>query len=69
MSEIERYKLRVMTLKEITRSESGSMDIQDTTIFFGQCQFDTGFVVHKTLIPTIKNFEDLNPRISVLTLC
>jgi len=48
------------------------MDIQDTTIFYEKCndqrQFGAGFAVHKSLIPTIKDFKDVNPRISVLTL-
>lgn len=72
VSKIERYRLRVVALQEIRWSESGAVDIQETTIFYRKCndqrQFGTGFAVHKNLIPTIKNFKDVNPRISILTL-
>jgi len=48
------------------------VDIQDTAVFYGKCndqrQFSTGFAVHKSLIPAIKDFRDVNPRISILTL-
>jgi len=72
VSEIERYRLKVVALQEIRWSDSGSVDIQDTTVFYGKCndqrQFGTGFAVHKSLIPAIKDFKDVNPRISILTL-
>ena len=61
-----------MALQEIRWSDSGSVDIQDTTVFYGkwndQRQLGTGFAVHKSLIPVIKDFRDVNPRISILTL-
>jgi hypothetical protein len=70
--EIERYRLKVVALQEIRWSDSGSVDIQDTKVFYGKCndqrQFGTGFAVHKRLIPTIKDFRDVNHRISILTL-
>jgi len=44
----------------------------DTTIYNGKCsnerQFGTGFAVHKSLVPAIKEFKDVNSRISVLTI-
>ncbi|KAL4104718.1 hypothetical protein QTP88_020000 [Uroleucon formosanum] len=72
VSEIERYRLKVVALQEIRWRDLGSVDIQDTTVFYGKCndqrQFGTGFAVHKSLIPAIKDFRDVNPRISILTL-
>jgi hypothetical protein len=72
VSEIERYRLKVVALQEIRWSDSGSVDIEDTTVFYGKCndqrQFGTGFAVHKSLIPAIKDFRYVNPRISILTL-
>jgi len=48
------------------------MDIQDTTVFYrkfnDQIKFGTGFAVHKILVPSIKDFKYVNPRISVLSL-
>lgn len=41
--------------------------IQETTILYGKCneqrQFGTGFAV-----PNIREFKDINPRISLLTM-
>jgi len=48
------------------------VDIQETTILYGKCnkqrQFGTGFAVHKSLIPNIREFKEINPRISVLII-
>jgi hypothetical protein len=33
-----------------------------------QRQFGTGFAVHKSLIPNIREFKVINPRISLLTM-
>ncbi|KAL4143409.1 hypothetical protein QTP88_005744 [Uroleucon formosanum] len=47
-------------------------DLQDTTIFYGECndrrQFGTGFAVHKSIVPLVTEFKSTNPRISILTI-
>lgn len=72
VEETERYGLGVVALQEIRWNDNGTLDIQDTTIFYGECnkhrQFGTGFAVHKNLVPSVKEFKSINPRISVLTL-
>ncbi|KAL4096954.1 hypothetical protein QTP88_021820 [Uroleucon formosanum] len=49
-----------------------SINTSDTIILYGKCdnqrQSGTGFAVHKSLVPAIKEFRDVNPRISVLTI-
>jgi len=61
-----------VALQEIRWDDTGTADIQETTILYGKCdeqrQFGTGFAVHKSLIPNIREFKDINPRISVLTM-
>jgi len=50
--EIRTYNLGVVALQEIRWNDKGTLDLQDTTIFDGECidrrQFGTGFAVHKT---------------------
>jgi len=42
-------------LQEIRWNDKGTMDIQNTTIFYDECneqrQFGTGFTVHKNIVP------------------
>ncbi|KAL4084248.1 hypothetical protein QTP88_028073 [Uroleucon formosanum] len=70
--EIERYKVKLVALQEIRWSDTGSINTSDTIILYGKCdnqrQLGTGFAVHKSLVPAIKEFRDVNPRISVLTI-
>lgn len=72
VEETERYGLGVVALQEIRWNEEGVLDIQDTTIFYCECnqhrQFGTGFAVLKKLVPSVKEFKSINPRISVLTI-
>jgi len=48
------------------------LDIQDTMIFYGECnkhhQFGTAFTLHKNLISSVREFKSIKPRISVLTI-
>lgn len=48
------------------------MKISQTTIFNGKSEkghkLGTGFAVHESIIHTVKNFKDINPRISTITL-
>ncbi|XP_025421560.1 uncharacterized protein LOC112691510 [Sipha flava] len=72
VKEIEKYKVKLVALQEIRWDDTGTIDIQETTILYGKCneqrQFGTGFAVHKSLIPNIREFKDINPRISLLTM-
>ncbi|KAL4148909.1 hypothetical protein QTP88_003048 [Uroleucon formosanum] len=70
VEEIERYKLRVVALQKIRWNDKGTPDIQDTTIFYGECnkhrQFATSFAVNKNLVPSVREFKNINPRISMI---
>ncbi|KAL4148804.1 hypothetical protein QTP88_002957 [Uroleucon formosanum] len=63
---------RVVALQEIRWNDKGTLDLQDTTIFYGECndrrQFGTGFAVHKSIVPLVTEFKSTNPRISILTI-
>lgn len=68
VEETERYKLGEVALQEIRWNDKGMLD----TIFYGECnkhhQFGTGFTVHINLVPSVKEFKSINPRISMLTI-
>lgn len=70
--EIGRYKLKIMAIQEIRWQGTGSLDINNHTIFYGDCddrrQFGTGFIVHKSMVPNVMEFKTFNPRISLLTI-
>ncbi|XP_008178936.1 craniofacial development protein 2-like [Acyrthosiphon pisum] len=72
VKEIRRYNLGVVALQEIRWNGKGTLDLQDTTIFYGECndrrQFGTGFAVHKSIVPLVTEFKSTNPRISILTI-
>lgn len=61
-----------MALQEIRWDDTGTLDTLETTILYGKCNgqryFGTGFAVHKSLIPNIGEFKDINPRISLMTM-
>ncbi|VVC46374.1 Endonuclease/exonuclease/phosphatase [Cinara cedri] len=70
--EIGRYKLKIVAIQEIRWQGGGSLDINNYTIFYWDCddrrQFSTGFVVHKSIVPNVMEFKTFNPRISLLTI-
>jgi len=72
VNEVEKYKFKLTALQEIRWSNTGTININETTIFYGSCtdqrQLETGFAVHKDLVPVVKEFKDINPRISMLTI-
>lgn len=70
--ETEIYEFKVVANQEIRWQETGSLDINNQIIFHvkfddGQ-QFNTVFIVYKSLVPTIIKFRSINPRISWLTI-
>ncbi|VVC33729.1 Endonuclease/exonuclease/phosphatase [Cinara cedri] len=72
VNEVEKYKVKLTALQEIRWANTGTININETTIFYGSCtdqrQLGTGFAVHKDLVPVVKEFKDINPRISMLTI-
>lgn len=62
----------MVALQEIRWNDKGTLDIHETTIFYGECnkhrQFRTGFAVHKNLVPSVREYKSINPKISVLTI-
>ncbi|KAL4154026.1 hypothetical protein QTP88_001859 [Uroleucon formosanum] len=60
----EHYKLRL--------KDAGTTKVSQTTIMNGRSErghkLGTGFAVHESVIHMIKEFKDVNPRISTLTL-
>jgi len=64
--------VKLTALQEIRWANTGTININETTIFYGSCtdqrQLGTGFAVHKDLVPVVKEFKDINPRISMLTI-
>ncbi|XP_003248303.1 craniofacial development protein 2-like [Acyrthosiphon pisum] len=72
VNEVEKYKVKLTALQEIRWTNTGTININETTIFYGGCteqrQLGTGFAVHKDLVPVVKEFKDINSRMSVLTI-
>ncbi|XP_025423466.1 craniofacial development protein 2-like [Sipha flava] len=72
VKEIERYKLGVVALQEMRWQDTGSMQISNTTLFFGACdgrrQAGSGFAVNNKLLTAVKSFKVINPRLTILTL-
>ncbi|XP_022180576.1 craniofacial development protein 2-like [Myzus persicae] len=72
VGEIERYKMKCVALQEVRMEEEGTTKISQTTIINGRSErghkLGTGFAVHESIIHMIKEFKDVNPRISTLTL-
>ena len=61
-----------MALQEIRWKEAGSMDMGNMTILFGGCdergQYGVGFVVHKNIVLTIKDFRIIDLRLALLII-
>lgn len=72
VKEIERYKLGVVALQEMRWKNTGSMQISNTTLFFGACdgrrQTGSGFAVNNKLLTAVKSFKVISPRLTILTL-
>jgi len=64
--------VKLTALQEIICTNTGTMNINDTIMFYSnytdQRQLGTGFAVHKDIVPLVKEFKDINPRISMLTI-
>jgi len=64
--------MKVVAIQEIRWQGTGSLDMNNHTIFYGEFddlqQFGTGFIVHKSIVPNIMEFKTFKPRISLLTI-
>lgn len=62
----------MVALQEIRWNDEGMLDIQDSIIFYSKFnkhhQFGMGFAIHKNLVPSVREFKSIKPRISVLTI-
>lgn len=72
VKEIKRYKMKYVPLQEVRWDNFGSTKISKTTIFSGKCkqnhQLGTRFAVHESIIDTEREFKDINPILSTITL-
>jgi len=68
----EKYKIRCIALQEVRWEDAGSSKISQTTIINKNSEqghrLGTGFAIHESIIHTVKDFRDISPRISTLTL-
>lgn len=72
VGEIEKYRMKCVPLQEVRLEDAGTTKISQTTIINGKSErghkLGTGFAIHESIIHIIKDFKDINPRISTLTL-
>jgi len=72
LNEVEKYRVKLTALQEIRWTNTGTMNINETIMFYGSCtdqrQLGTGFALHNDIVPLVKEFKDINPRISMLTI-
>jgi len=72
VKELEKYGTKCVALQEIRWEDAGSTKVSQTTIFNGKCEkghkLGTGFAVHESIIHSVKEFRDINPRITTLTI-
>lgn len=70
---MEKYNIRkCVDLQKVRWKNTGTSEISQITLFNVKYQnrqsLETGFAVHKSITHAIKDFKDINPRISTLTL-
>jgi len=72
VKELEKYGSKCVALQEIRWEDAGTIKMSQTTIFNGECEkghrLGTGFAVRESIIHSVKEFRDINPRIATLTL-
>lgn len=72
VKETERLKVDILALQEIRCQEEGSLEIENTALFYGICgnrrQCESGFSVHKYLVPAIRDFKVIYSKLTGLTL-
>ncbi|XP_025415967.1 craniofacial development protein 2-like [Sipha flava] len=64
--------MKCVALQEIRWEDTGKTKVSQTTIFNGKYEhphkLGTGFAIHESIIHTAKEFKDINPRISTITI-
>lgn len=72
VGEIEKYRMKCVALQEVRLEDAATTKKLQTTIINGKSErghkLGTGFAIHESIIHMIKEFKDINPRISTLTL-
>jgi len=72
VNEVKKYRVKLTALQEIRWTNTGKMNINETIMFYGSCtdqrQLGTRFALQKYIVPLVKEFKDINPRISMLTI-
>lgn len=72
VQKIERQRIKLVALQEIRWRDTCSKNTGDTILLYGMCnnqrQYGTGFAVYKSLVPAIREFRDINPRITLQTI-
>lgn len=72
VDEVEKYRLGIVALQELRWSDTGLMQLKNTTLFYGACDNrrlgGSGFAVNKAYLNSVKDFKVISPRITVLTI-
>lgn len=67
---IKIYGIRVAALQEIRWKDLGTISVNDKIFIYSDCtdqrQLETGYTIHKNLIPTVNEFRSISPRNSLL---
>lgn len=72
VTEVEKYKMKCVALQEIRWEDTGTTKVSQTTIFNGKWEhphkLGTGFAIHESIMHTVKEFRDISPKISTITI-
>jgi hypothetical protein len=66
------YKVKIAALQEIRWNGTGQVTVKDYEIYFSgmvdRHSFESGFAVHKSMVPYIKEFRPISERIAVMRI-
>jgi hypothetical protein len=72
VDKVEKYRIGIDVLQELRWSDTGSMQLKNTTLFYGA--YDnrylggSSFAVKKVYLNSVKDFKVISPRMTVLTI-